>query len=149
LTSIYQAVSHVLVPIDSAIGGVQALISLLCAELFLILARNREIVVILKANSQRTAPERTQVARGLFRSIILEICLFAPASVFLVLVIVRPLLVISPAAFVFKSELSSLSVSGLLGVIGYEFPFSTVRRVVTRMALETLQKFASISIGPD
>ena len=149
MTSLYQGFSQTLTSFTAAIGGIHALISLLSAELFLLLVRNRELVVMLKRESQRTPTERVEIARGLCRSIMLELCIFAPASVFLILVIVRPILFVSPIAFAFKSEPANLSASGLLGVIGYQFPFAMVRKVVTRMALETLQKFASIAIDPE
>lgn len=89
------------------------------------------------------------VERGLCRSIALESVFFLPASVLLVLVVIRPLLLVSPVGFIFRSEAFRSSASGFLGVISYQFPFATVRRVITQMALHTLQKFASITINSE
>jgi len=117
----------------------------LAGELLLILARQREIVVMCKKPDQRTKLERYQVGRGLRRSLLLEVGLFVPVSVVLMLLIVRPLLLDKT---VVKSLATNypLSFCALLGTISYGFPFAALRRFVTKVALETLKKFAEVTI---
>lgn len=124
----------------------QAVTSLVCAELFLVIVRTREITVLVKSDSQRTIVERREVARGLCRSIVLEMCIFIPVSVFLVVVIVRPFLLLLPALSGFRTEPLRSALSGAIGVVSYQFPFATIRKVITQSALKTLQRFASIAI---
>jgi hypothetical protein len=128
------------------VGG---LISFGCAELFMLLMRARELTVLIKKQIQRSPVEREQVERGLLRSVLLEAVLFVPASVILVLVIVRPLAQLLPLPGVFSTNPGSQALYGLLGILSYEFPFALVRRVVTRIALHTLQSFASIALKED
>jgi hypothetical protein len=73
--------------------GTLFILTLLCAELFLLLVKSREIQVIFKKAGQRTRGEKQQVERGLTRCFVLEAVLFVPASVALVFLIVRPHLV--------------------------------------------------------
>ena len=118
-----------------------ALITLLCAELFCVIVRNGEILILFKRRSQRTATEQKQVERGLSRAITLELFIFVPASVVLALLIVRPLLVAVTSQFaVFQNP---TTVHALLGVASYGFPFATVKKVITRMALRILTEFAT------
>jgi hypothetical protein len=129
-----------------SLGGIYALISLFCAWLFSFLISSPEITVLIKKNSQLTPSERKAKEKGLLRSIVLQTVLFVPASVFLVLLIVRPILAVSPVALAFITASAKFSASGLLGILSYQFPFAAVKRAVTHFALRTLQKFASITI---
>jgi hypothetical protein len=129
-----------------SLGGIYALISLVCAWLFSFLMSSREITVLIKKDSQLSISERKEKGRGLLRCIVLQTILFVPASVFLMLLIVRPVLVMSPVAFAFKTTPASISTAGLLGILSYQFPFAAMKRIVTHFALRTLQKFASITI---
>lgn len=121
------------------------LIAFVCAELSFILVRSQDIQIILKSQMQRTNIEQYQVDRGLGRSLLLELLLFVPASVTLVLFI-APLL----SDYIIKAEEPTSSQHrmfyALLGMISYGFPFATLRRVLTRIALKTLQEFATL--GP-
>ena len=132
-------------PIQFGTGGY---ISFVCAELFMLLTRAREIILLLKRDGQRSPVERKEVARGLCRAVLLEGFVFLPASVLLVLIVVRPLVLLLPFGF-FYQEPTSQAIYGLLGILSYQFPFSVVRRVITRAALKTLQSFANIALKED
>ncbi len=112
----------------------------------MLLMRTREITVLIKSDSQRTPVEQHEVERGLCRAVLLEGCVFLPASVLLVLVVVRPLILLMPLSSIFYPETASQALYGLLGILSYQFPFAVVRRIVTRIALQTLQSFASIAL---
>jgi len=118
------------------------LIILLASELFLVITRSREITILVKKPTQRTEEEQKNVERGLFRSILLELLLFVPASVVLVLL----LLPLARNKFVsfFTSPGSWMAAYSLVGLISYGFPFAAVRQIVTRVALHTLQEFANL-----
>jgi hypothetical protein len=105
--------------------------------------------VLIKRDSQRSAAEREEIARGLCRGVLLEAFVFVPVSAILVLIIVRPLVLLLPYAGVFSSEATNQALYGLLGILSYEFPFAVLRRVVVRFALRTLKEFASIAIKED
>ncbi len=127
-----------------------SLISLCTAELFVFLVRNREIQVIFKKAKQRTVPERYQVEHGLVRSLILEFILFVPASVTLVYVVLRPFLEnIFANILLVKSGDVRIAFYGVLGIVSYGFPFATIRRIITSVALNTLKNFAQIVIEHD
>src|SRR5271165_3956691 len=114
----------------SLLGGADGYISLVCAELFMVLTRTREITILLKADSQRMPRERQEVARGLGRALVLEGVIYLPASVSLVLIIVRPLVLLLPFAGPFSRGTAGYALSGLLGLLSYQFPFAAVRRIV-------------------
>ena len=56
---------------------------------------------------------------------------------------VRPLLLKNISLLSFRQS-APVSFAAWLGVYSYGFPFVTVRRLVTRIALNTLKEFASI-----
>jgi hypothetical protein len=114
-----------------------------------LLTRTREITLLLKNNSQRSSIEQQEVARGLLRAVLLEGCVFLPASVLLVLIVIRPLILLSPFLASLSPGAASQAVYGLLGILSYQFPFAAVRRVVTRIALQTLQSYTSIALKED
>lgn len=119
-----------------------ALLTFISAELLCLLVLSGEIRIICKRPSQRSSSEQKQVERGLPRSILLELLLFVPVSVALALLVVRPLLKgMLPQLSLFQEPATFYS---LLGVASYGFPFATVKRAVTRMALRTLSEFASV-----
>lgn len=127
---------------------VSAFTSLVAAELLLILVRTREIIIIAKSASQRTAKEQAEIGRGLARSLVLEAVLFVPVSVLLLFLTVRPILVDS-GFFRNIAVTRPLSFDALIGSISYGFPFAVIRRIVTTVALQTLKNFAEISIRND
>lgn len=111
----------------------------------MVLVRQREILVMCKKSGQRTKLERYQVERGLRRSVLLEVALFVPVSVTLVQLIVRPPLFDKGLVKSFAANYP-VSFCALLGTISYGFPFAALRRFVTKVALETLKKFAETAI---
>lgn len=119
-------------------------ITVLCAELFLILARTNEIKALFKNRGQNTREDR--IIGDLRTSLVLELLLFVPASALLVLVTLPPMLWIR---FKPPTDQSLLfSIYGLLGITSYGFPFAAIRRLVTRIALGTLREFATITVPP-
>jgi len=68
---------------------------------------------------------------------------FVPVSVTLVL-FASPLLMRSIPAKL-KLETDGMSMNALLGVLSYGFPFAFLRNLMTRIALKTLQEFASLA----
>ena len=78
--------------------------------------------------------------RGLGRSLVLEALLFVPCSVLLVLVL-HPIL---PLHTILNANHPPFAFYGVLGIVGYVFPFAALRRIVRGTALRTLKQFASI-----
>lgn len=122
---------------QGAFFGSSSLTTLASAELFLLLLRSSEIKALAKSSRQRTQDERKLVERGLARSVVLDVVLFAPASVILALIILKPLVPVNQW---------STAADGLLGIASYGFPYAAVRALVTRVALKTLHEFALITV---
>jgi hypothetical protein len=122
-------------------------IMLLCAELLLVLARSNQLQALAKPESQRTASERLDIKRGVGRSILLEAAVFVPTSVVLVYITVRPILLLNETIRVTTALNPSLALSfyGSLGLTSYGFPFGAMKRVMTRIALNTLKEFSGIA----
>ena len=117
-------------------------VTFLCAELLLLLVRNKEFLIVVKRANQRTATEQKQMDRGLLRSLAVEIFVLVPASAVLMLVIVRPFVLKHIAAdtdFVYATY-------GMLGIVSYGFPFGTIRAIAVRMSLKMLTDFAAVTL---
>jgi hypothetical protein len=113
------------------------------AELYAVLARSRDIVVVVKGQARRTAREEKEVKSGLTASVVLELLLFVPVSATLVLLI-SPLL-LTRMSWSAESPRMQTAAYSLLGIVSYGFPFAAIRTVITRMAANTLAQFASIA----
>lgn len=128
------------------------LITLAASELFLVIVRSKDITILFKKSTQRTNEERLNVERGLLRSIILELLIFAPASSALVLLLLP--LIHSRFDSLFNSPSTAIAAYALVGLVSYGFPFAAVRRIATTVALNTLKEFATLknyegtAIGP-
>jgi hypothetical protein len=122
---------------------------LVCAELLLILARSAQLQILAKPGKQRTATENLQVKRGMARSRILEALVFVPASVVLVFITVRPIVLsfLSEPLRIRATADADLAIAfyGSLGITSYGFPFGAIRRLVTRIAMNTLMEFSTIT----
>jgi hypothetical protein len=127
----------------------ESIVSLGCAELFMLLAHGPEVKILFKKDSQLSSKERKEIEGGLARSVLVDGIVFVPASIVLMLIIIRPMLLTFLPWARFTASLPSNSMSGLLGIIGYQFPFITVKKVVMRMALITLRNCATIVIQED
>jgi hypothetical protein len=134
----YQAVYMAL-----QVSEISSLFSLVSAELLVIILRSKDIIILVKTNSQRTATEQREIDRGLLRSIVLEMLLFVPASVALFVLICRPYALTLDRVRLLAS-VHAHAFDGLLGIVSYIFPFAAFRRVVREMALRTLRNFAQI-----
>ncbi len=118
------------------------LVTLMAAELIFLLVRSPDILILVKSARQRSNDEQHRIERGLARGIVVEALIFAPASAFLLILL---------APFLLPDRLINISVSAsyaALGVISYGFPFATIRRVVTLVALNTLSEFARLAPPP-
>jgi hypothetical protein len=111
------------------------LVTLVAAELIFLLVRSADIIVLVKSSQQRNKEEQGKVDRGLVRSIAAEALVFVPSSAFL-LILLAPLLLPDRLTGV-----QSTSVYAAVGVASYGFPFATLRRIVTLIALNTLNEF--------
>jgi hypothetical protein len=107
------------------------------AELFVLVANSGEIVIIAKARSQRDEMEQRRVQNGLVRKLLLELFLFVPASAALLFFVLPGVWKSFP-----KSALQEPHVYFLLGVASWGFPFSSLKAIVTRLAMRTIQEFA-------
>jgi hypothetical protein len=116
----------------------------LSAVLSCILVRNQDITIALKREGQRTSEEQKRVKRGLGRSILLELLLFVPVSVTLVLFAVAPILEWALASN-FSPLRNKITLNTLLGIASYGFPFATLRAIITKIALQTLSKYALLT----
>jgi hypothetical protein len=119
------------------------LVPLLCAELYLIIVRVKQITILFKRRDQRRQSEQQVVDRGLFRSMVLEAFLFVPVSAALATLIVLPLMMQTGWAQRASTNLQ-LVLHGLVGLISYGFPYALVRTLITRMAYKTLVEFTAI-----
>ena len=113
----------------------------LAAELLCLVIRANDIQVLVKRKPQRIQSEQRRVERGLLRSLVLEILVFVPASAYLILLI-EPLIL--PEHWTGEG-VPKIAVYSTLGLVSYGFPFAAFRRVMTHLALKTLQEFASIT----
>jgi hypothetical protein len=108
------------------------------AELIFLLTRSADITVVLKRSRQCTDDELLRIDRGLHRSLLTEGLLFVPASAAL-------LLLVSPLLFRATPWLTpSVASYALIGLVSYGFPFGALKRVVSRIAMNTLREFATI-----
>jgi hypothetical protein len=117
------------------------IVSFLCAELFFLITRSSDIIIVCKRETQRNQQEKSSVRKCLIRSLLLEALVFVPASVALMLITVFPL-ISDRLPLIGEKEVAWY---GVIGVIAYGFPFATIRRVVTKMALNTLKEFALLT----
>lgn len=118
------------------------------AELLFLIVRSSDIQMLAKRTKQRTKREQQCVERGLLRSVILEIIMFVPASAAL-LVFVAP--VIIPESFS-SAPTSQSAFYAMMGIVSYGFPFAILRRLISRMALQTLKEFSELvskEVKPD
>lgn len=114
--------------------------TLIAAETLLILTRSRTITVLVKSKTQRSRLEQHEVERGLLRSLLVEFLLLVPASCFLLLA-VAPVIPKLATPGDYRTEMAR---SALLGMISYGFPFALAKRVITRIALNTLREFSAL-----
>jgi hypothetical protein len=119
------------------------LVTLVSSELLLLIARARTIDILVRNRTQRSAAEQRSVDRGSSRSLFLEILLFVPASAVLSLLILPPPL-IAKFPWLISLPANRIAFYAGLGLTSYGFPFATIRHVVTRAALNTLQEFVSL-----
>jgi hypothetical protein len=122
-------------------------IGLLCAEMFFILTRYSDILLLATNAGQRNKVEEARISRGLGRSIVLEMLVFVPISAILFFVAIRPfVLSLEPLRIRSVNGDFAMALNGSMGIISYGFPFVTVRRVVTLIALNTLKQFYELSL---
>jgi len=115
------------------------MLTFIAAELLFLLVRSQDLKTLVKQEKQRTSSETHRVARGLLRSILLEVFIFVPASTTLLLFL-APLLISYS-----QPPIRMRATYVLLGIASYGFPFATVRIIITRIALNTLREFAALS----
>jgi len=113
------------------------------AELVLVLARSRELTVIIKSKAQRTRLEQHDVNGGLHRRLFLEALLFIPASSLLLLL---PARVVLPATMSSRTP-STTAAYALIGIASYGFPFAAIQRAITRIALNTLRELVTLVLA--
>lgn len=113
-------------------------LTFIAAELLFLILRQREIIVALKTDAQRTRAEKYQISHGLERSLVSEAILFVPASATLLLLAAPGLL----ARFITFAGPRAGYV--LMGVASYGFPFALFRRTVIQISLIFLRSFAGV-----
>ena len=116
------------------------ILAFITAALFYLITNSADIKVILKKNDQRTESEKNRIKRGLFKEKLFDMILFVPISVALFFMIVFPLI---------NKTLESLITDtntrySMMGIIAYGFPFATVKRIISKIALNALKEFANI-----
>jgi hypothetical protein len=110
------------------------------AELVLVLARSRDLTVLIKSKAQRTRLEQQDVNRGLLRGLFLEALLFVPASSLLLLLLSPVVLPVTMSS----STPSTTAAYALVGIASYGFPFAAIKRAITRIAANTLREFVTL-----
>jgi hypothetical protein len=113
-----------------------ALMTLGVASATCILARTQDILVIAKSKGQRTPAEAERIERGLLKSLILDFSVFVPASTFVVLATIAPMLP--------KGWVGSDARDGLLGVLAYAFPLLSFKKAVTVWVMRSLKSFYEV-----
>jgi hypothetical protein len=116
-----------------------------CMSSFLVIVKSPEITIMFKKQSQRSPVEQQRAERGLGRSLLLEILLFVPVSVALVLLAVAPFLMGFIPKLIALPH-GRVAFYSLLGTISHGFPFAAFRKLLTRTALKTLKDFADIAL---
>lgn len=121
------------------------IITFLCAELFFLLARNSDIIKVLKKDNQRTEQEKLQVKQGLRRALFSEAFLFLPASIILfrltVFYLIADRLLDSKPCIVFWYA--------AMGIAAYGFPFEALRSFVKIVALKSIKEFSEVLARAD
>src|SRR5271165_4123276 len=95
-------------------------VALAAAELFVVIVRYRELNILVKSHEQRTARERSEIKRGLLRSVILEFSVFAPISVILMWITIRPVLLRNTSILSFR-QTAPIGFDAWLGICSYGF----------------------------
>lgn len=113
---------------------------LLCAQLACILTKSSDITTIVRNRKQRTKKENSAIENGLIRSLVLEFFIFVPASAIIIRLAVLPF-VIDRLLEIHNSPVAWYS---LMGIVAYVCPFALIRRIVIKIALNTLQEFQQI-----
>jgi hypothetical protein len=116
------------------------LVTIISAEIIFLLVRSSDILIMLKSLKQRTPSEQLRIDRGLTRSVVIEGIIFVPASAVL-LIFLAPLLI---PTHLNNTTTPVAATDALIGVVSYGFPFASVRRIMTVIALNTLREFANI-----
>ena len=127
--------------LDSILIKFPIIIALTSGIMFFLLIKSKDIIIIFKRKLQRTEEEKSRIEHGLIKSLLLEIFIFIPISIFLFHLAIMPFII---------DKLLSIKYSisawyALMGIIAYGFPFATVKGFVTKMALNTLIEFAKIA----
>ena len=124
------------------------LVTFCSAEAIFLLTRSREIRILIKSKRQRTSQENKETDRGILRSIVLEMLIFVPVSAELALMLFPIILRVSrsiESAVTTGSKELVRAIYGLLGIVSYGFPYATLRRIITRIALSSLKEFSCIA----
>lgn len=117
------------------------ILAFISAAFFYLITNSADIKVILKKNNQRSDSEKNQIKRGLFKEKLFDMILFVPISVALFFMTLYPLI---------NKTLESLITDtnarySMMGIIAYGFPFTTVKRIISKIALNSLKEFSSIN----
>jgi hypothetical protein len=131
--------------VETKLGTTAAwILTLACAELFGVLVRRRELLILFKQIPQRTDRENKQVAAGIGRSLVLEAVLFIPVSATPAHLILQPwILALEPFREMASTSLhGNLSFCGIMGIVSYGFPFASLRQLVVRIAVQTLHELS-------
>lgn len=132
-----------LVQLEKLVEVSPFLVMLLAAEMFLILTRAAEITIAIKRDSQRTPLEKKRIGQGLVRSLVLEFALFVPISVGLFRVALYPLFI----SDILRLYPNKVLWTSMMGVSAYEFPYTTVKSMISAVARHSIAAYLEIERG--
>lgn len=117
----------------------------LAAFIYGLLANRRDILIAAKRPEQQTAAEQQEVAQGLTKIVFLNLFVFTPASVALMLLLL-PLLERYLPVLETAKQAQPIAYYSAVGVVSYGFPFSTVRAFVVKWVRGTVQHWAESAL---
>ena len=123
-----------------------ALLTLLCAELFLLLCRVDQLKIAIKSDAQLSGEERKRISRGLRRDLLFDFLIFVPVNFILASIIFRTAFLRyctrwmpgeGPTILVSLKQ-KDVACSGLFGLVFCGFPWATIKRKLIGTFLSVL-----------
>ncbi|MCP4748349.1 MAG: hypothetical protein GY874_19765 [Desulfobacteraceae bacterium] len=106
----------------------------LCGFCLVVLTKLNKIKILLKSDEQRNDNEKRMVKKGLKIDLLMALIVHTPLSITLFWFAIFPLIKSS----LLEIQNNILFWSGMVGIVGYGFPFSLVKRFATKVTYNTL-----------
>lgn len=124
----------------TAISQYPLIISFICGELFLLLARNQDITNMFKSDNQRSLKEKSDIEDSLRLKLILETILFLPARVIIFRLTVFPLLYTR----LLRINTEPFLWYAIMGIVAYAIPLKWLFRLFSYILPESFKYFLEL-----